>query len=160
MLIGMERSPVMVSNLSAHGTGMAQYGAMDEGFRRNRMILGGVAAIFGGMSIFMNAGDALAGDTPSICRTALGAVGVLAAMLLQVRPELGYRLGWLWALAQIPVYAWVEGGNPTAQWLDIPLGFTSKTTFNGSVVDYSLIGVNVVGIILFAIFHRLRVRAS
>src|SRR5689334_13048914 len=116
----------MVSDAKTQGARLAPLSTMEDGFRRNRMILGGIAAVFGGMSVFINASDAFAGDLPSICRMALGVVGVLAAVMLQIRPDLGWRLGWLWALAQIPVYAWMEGGNPTTQWLSLPLAITDK----------------------------------
>ena len=94
------------------------------------------AALFGGMSVFMNAGDAFAGDVPSIGRMALGMVGLLAAVMLQMRPDMGWRLGWLWALAQIPVYAWVEGGNPTAQWLSFPLGYWNALGYLAAAVGH------------------------
>jgi hypothetical protein len=150
----------MVSGVKSQRVAVDPLSTMEGEYRRNRLILGGIAAVFGGVSVATNAGDAFAGDIPSLCRLALGVVGLLAAVMLQMRPALGWRLGWLWALVQIPAFAWTPGGNPTVQMLDLTLSFSHKVTTNGAVTSYTMFGINVMGIILFAIFHTLRAQAS
>ncbi len=150
----------MASNARVQVAVPAPVETMDSVYKRNRLILSGLTAVIGTVSVATNLSGALDGGVPSACRAALGAVGVLAGVLLWLRPDLGWRLGWLWALVQIPIYAWSPDGSPTAQALSIPLSFTSKATMNGVITSYSALGINLVGIILFVVFQRLRIKAG
>ena len=125
----------MAINATVQAPVVATMGATEMRDRRKRIIMTGLAALFGGASIVTNLGGAFAGELPSACRAALGLVGVAAALLLWFRPILGWRIGWLWALAQIPFFAWSTVGSPTAQWLDLPLAMTNTTRVNGEVTS-------------------------
>ena len=150
----------MSGNAAVQPTVAAPLSPTESRDRRNRIIMSALAALLGGASVVTNLGGAFAGEIPSMCRVALGLVGVAAAVVLWLRPALGWRLGWLWALAQIPVFAWSVDGSPTAQWLHLPLAMTSQTTVNGEVTAYSSLGINLVGIILFIVFQRMRESAE
>ena len=150
----------MASNTYAQSPALVTMSATEGRDRRNRIIASGLAALIGGASIVTNVSGAFAGEVPSMGRALLGLIGVAAGVLLWVRPALGWRLGWFWALAQIPVFAWTVSGSPTAQWLNLPLAVTNKTTINGEVTSYLAIGINVVGIILFVVFQRMRASAE
>lgn len=129
------------------------------GRSRSLVFLAAYAAIVGAVSFVLDVGPALSGQVPAMGRALLGLLGVAGGMLLWTGPRLGIR-GWLvcmiWAVIQIPVFAWSLGGSPTAQIVRLPLSYSSKTTVNRVVTSYSEVGINVVGVILAVWLSRQR----
>lgn len=115
--------------------------------RRDRLILAALTGAIAAASVAVNLGPALGGVTPALGRAALGALGLLAALAMWLRPRQGWLLGLLWAAIQIPFYAWTPDGSPTAQVLNIPLTLTESATVNGQVTSYSSVGMNLIGVI-------------
>lgn len=143
--------------MSAIDTSTTPYPDIEAGRRRSRLIFTVGITALAAASVIFNLMPAIGGEAPAAGRVALGAFGVVAGAVLWLRPGLGWYLAMAWALLQIPFIAWTpDGGSPTAQLLNFPLTFSSKTTVNGVVTAYSAIGVNVVGIVLAALLSSRR----
>jgi hypothetical protein len=128
-------------------------GARMEILGRSLTLLAAYAVVIGAISVALNAGDAIDGEVPALVRLALGVWGVGAGWLLWSGQRLGidgWRAVMIWSVIQIPLYAWNTDGSPFVQVLEFPAAFTSETTVNGEVTDYSKIGINLVGVALVA----------
>jgi hypothetical protein len=120
------------------------------------------ALAIGGLSIAVNAADALDGSAPALGRAALGMVGLAAGVVLWLRKDLevvGWRLALIWALIQIPIVAWDQDGSVTTQIVRFPLMASSETTVNGVVTAASEFGVNLLAIALAGIYGKLQTEA-
>jgi hypothetical protein len=127
-----------------------------ENFRMRIANMGKSAALLGAwvvlasaMSIVLNVGDAVDGNAPAIIRAVLGMFGLAAGAVFwngQNFGTTGLRAILVWGVLQIPVYAWRPDGNPTEQLFDLVLGMSNQTVVNGSVANYSQIGINLVGV--------------
>lgn len=126
------------------------------------IVFAAYALVVGAVSLALYLPDALGGEVSAAIRAILGLLGLAAGVVLWTQPArevLGWRLALLWALAQIPVIAWDEYGSATLQLLEVPLSVTERTTVNGEVTSYSEYGVNIVGIVLAAIYSKLQGQA-
>lgn len=122
----------------------------------------GYALAIGGLSVAINAADAIDGSVPALGRAALGLFGFVAGVLLWARRDLeaiGWRLALLWALLQIPVFAWDVDGSVTTQVIRFPLMASSESTVNGRVTSASEVGVNLLAIGLAAVYAKLQTKA-
>jgi hypothetical protein len=131
-----------------------------DGRPTSLVVLAAYTAIVGALTIITDFSAALDGSVPAICRVVLGVVGLAGGLLLWTErptPFAGWAVCMVWAVAQIPVFAWNTDGNPTSQFLEIPLGVTSQTTRNGVVTSYSELGINLAGVILAILLARHRV---
>ena len=99
-------------------------------------------------TIVGDGGEAIAGIVPAMGRVAVAALGLAAAALLYRQPARGWQLAMVWAVIQIPVFALSPDGSATSQALQIPIAMTSSTKFNGEIVLYSSIGINLIGVIV------------
>lgn len=136
-----------------------RFQARAASWRRLATIFAAYALLVGAVSLALYLPDALGGEASAVVRAILGVLGLAAGVVLWTQPArevLGWRLALLWAIAQIPVIAWDEYGSATLQLLEVPLSFTERTTVNGEVTSYSEYGVNIVGIILAAIYAKLQ----
>jgi hypothetical protein len=129
--------------------------------RRTALIILSLYAILvGGLTFLVDIGAALDGSVPALSRSILGLVGITGgvfAWTFRQAPVSGWGILMLWAIVQIPVFAWSIDGSPTLQIISLPLSATSTTTINGVVTSHSEIGVNVAGIILAGVLSRQRV---
>jgi hypothetical protein len=124
-----------------------------ETLGRSLALLAAYAVVIGAISVVMNVGGALDGEVPAICRMVLGLWGVLAGVMLWTGQRVGidgWRAVMIWAVIQIPLYAWNTHGSPFVQVLEFPLAATSQTTVNGEVTFDSQVGINLVGVALAA----------
>lgn len=120
---------------------------------RRLALLAAYALAVGAISAAVNLGGAMGGEMPAIARLVLGFWGVAAGAMLWTGRRVGID-GWLavmiWAVIQIPIYAWSVEGSPFAQVVEFPASFTSEVTVNGEVTSYSQVGINLAGVILVA----------
>jgi hypothetical protein len=126
------------------------------------MVVAAYVLVVGSASATTYLPDALGGEPAAQVRVALGLLGTVAGLILWTQPArevLGWRLAMLWALGQIPVFAWNEYGSATLQLLHIPIAFSERMTLNGEVTSYSQFGVNVLGVVLAAICEKRRTEA-
>jgi hypothetical protein len=123
--------------------------------QREYVVYAAVMVAIAALSIVANLSAAIGGSVPAAGRVALGLLGLAAGASLWTKPRVGWMLSLAWALIQIPIYAWTPDGSPTAQFINLPLAFTSSVEINGVVTAYSSIGVNLVGVAL-AIYLRNR----
>jgi hypothetical protein len=117
------------------------------------------ALVIGGLSVAVNAADAIDGSVPALGRAALGLFGFAAGVVLWMRKDLevvGWRMALLWAVLQIPVIAWDQDGSVTTQIVRFPLMTSSETTVNGVVTSASEFGVNILAVILAGIYGKLQ----
>jgi hypothetical protein len=124
---------------------------------RGRALLAAYAVVIGAVSVIVSAGEALDGEIPAICRVVLGIFGVAAGFMLWTGKGNGLPV-LIWAVLQIPVFAWNTHGSPTTQLIKLALAVSSKTTVNGKVTDYSQIGINLIGVILTVWAGKLGIR--
>jgi hypothetical protein len=113
---------------------------------RRQRILRLAIAVVAAAAVISDGRAALEGG-PALSRTLLGVLGLLAAAL---GPRfLGWPLACLWALIQLPYYAWsIDSGSPTAQSIfKVPFTFSLTSTFSGHVVSYTAVGINLVGVL-------------
>jgi hypothetical protein len=118
---------------------------------RGLSLLGAYAVVVGALSVAINLGAAVGGETPAVGRAILGAWGLAAGLLLWS----GRRYGLdgraailLWAIAQIPVIAWNTHGGITTQIFTVPASVSSRTTVNGVVTSSWQYGINLAGVAL------------
>jgi hypothetical protein len=123
--------------------------------QREYLIYTAIMVVIAALSVITNLGAAFAGSVPAVGRVAVGLLGLVAAVFLWTKPQMGWMLAMTWAVVQIPYIAWTLDGSPTAQVLDMFLGFSAGTAYNGMITDYSAMGINVVGVVL-AIYLRNR----
>jgi hypothetical protein len=132
-----------------------------ETLRRGLALVSGYAVVAGVLSIVLSISAMADGEAYGFTRAAIGLVGIAAGLLVLSGRDLGID-GWqalvLWAALQVPVYADTEGGNLFRQLFDLPAAFSTKTTVNGVVTEYSQIGFNLVGVALLIVVFRLRER--
>jgi hypothetical protein len=117
------------------------------------------AIIVGALTFLIDIGAVLDGSAPAMSRAVLGLVGIAGgvfAWTFRQSPVSGWHILMLWAIVQIPVFAWSIDGSPTLQIISLPLSATSTTTINGVVTSHSEVGVNIVGIILAGVLSRQR----
>lgn len=134
-----------------------------EQLRRGLALVAAYAVVAGGLSIGLALSALADGESYGVARAAIGVVGIGAGLLTLSGRTLGLGLdGWralvLWAALQTPVVAGTEGGNLFRQLVDAPIGTTSSRSVNGGVVEYSQLGVNLVGLVLLIVLVRLRER--
>ena len=122
--------------------------ASRQGDRRKAYMLAAFIGIVAFASIVGDSFGALAGGVPAMGRVAVGILGVVAAVLLYRQPALGWRLAMVWAIVQVPVFAWSPDGSLTSQVLQIPLTLTNSTRVNGEIVSYTSIGIDLFGAIM------------
>jgi len=115
---------------------------------RSASLLGAWAMVASGLSILLNAGDAVDGEGAAISRIVLGLIGLAAALFWSGRNDAKDGLCGIlvWGVLQIPCYASAPDGNVTKQLFDGFLGATSQTTVNGEITSYSQVGINLVGV--------------
>jgi|GEM_PF-3170087 len=116
---------------------------------RSASLLGIWVIISSGGAILTNAGNMATGEAYAISRVIIGILGLVAAAAFwngRNHGLDGLHAIMIWGVLQIPVYAQIVDGNFTKQLIDFPLGAESSTTINGIVTDYSLIGINLIGI--------------
>jgi len=128
----------------------ADLAALGRANKRKALVLAGLIGLLGAISAVGSAANALSGDGVAIGQGILGIVGVAAAILLMVRPRQGWLLAMVWALIQVPFFAWTPAGSPTTQILSLPVTMSQSSTVNGVMTAYSAIGINVVGLIFAA----------
>src|SRR5215203_7135979 len=132
-----------------------------ESLRRGLALISGYAIVAGVLSIVLSVSAMADSEAYGFTRAAIGLVGIAAGLLVLSGKEIGID-GWralvLWSTLQVPVYADTEGGNLFRQLFDLPAAFTSSTTINGVVTEYSQLGFNLVGIALLIVVYRLRDR--
>jgi hypothetical protein len=132
-----------------------------ETLRRGLALVSGYAVVAGVLSIVLSISAMADGEAYGFTRAAIGLVGIAAGLLVLSGKEFGID-GWkalaVWAALQVPVYADTEGGNLFRQLFDLPAAFSTKTTVNGVVTEYSQIGFNLVGVALLIAVFRLRER--
>ena len=115
-----------------------------------RVLFTAVLAVIPGLTIAFDAEAASRGETAAVCRVILAILGLASAAAIWFRPLLAWRLACAWALIQIPYYAWSpQGGSPTAQAAQLTFTITNSQVSNEVLVDYSQVGINLVGAILF-----------
>ena len=115
---------------------------------RRKMTLLMALIVFVALStIVADFGDAMGGLISAKGRVAVGILGVMAAVIAYRNSALGWKMARVWAIAQIPVFAWSPDGSATVQAVQIPLTLTSSSTVNGVLVDYMALGINLVGVI-------------
>jgi hypothetical protein len=148
----------MVSNIGladrvqGHGVSWGRFG----------FVVAAYVLVVGAASVTTYLPAALGGEPAALVRVALGLLGTVAGVVLWTQPArevLGWRLAMLWALGQIPVFAWNEYGSATLQLLHVPLAFSERITANGEVTSYSQFGVNVLAVILAAICGKRQTEA-
>ena len=125
-------------------------------------VAAGYALAIGGLSIALNAADAVDGSVPALGRAALGLVGLAAGVVLWTRKDqevLGWRLALIWALLQVPVIAWDADGSVTTQVLRFPLMASSETRVNGVVTSASEFGINLIAVVLAGVYAKLQTEA-
>ena len=88
-----------------------QLEASRRGDRRKMTLLLALIALVALSTIANDFGDALGGLISAKGRVAVGVLGVTAAVLASHKPGLGWRLARIWAIAQIPVFAWSPDGR-------------------------------------------------
>ncbi|MGH2535736.1 MAG: hypothetical protein ACRDJW_26085 [Thermomicrobiales bacterium] len=139
---------------------MEWWNAGESRLGRSGALLAAYCAIVGLVSVVVSIGPAVDGEVPAVARAFLGLLGLAGGVLLWPRQPVG--LGWMlcmvWAVIQIPFYAWNTEGSPTEQFIAFPITASSRTTVNGEVTSFSEIGVNVVGIVLATLLARRRER--
>ena len=132
-----------------------------ETLRRGLALVSGYALVAGVLSIVLSISAMAEGEAYGFTRAAIGLVGIAAGLLVFTGKEIGID-GWrvlvLWSALQVPVYADTKGGNLFRQLVDLPAAFSSSTTINGVVTEYSQIGFNLVGVALLIVVYRLRDR--
>jgi hypothetical protein len=114
------------------------------------------ALAIGAVSSVLGVIDTVDGRVPAAARTVIGLVGIAGGALLWQRPFPGSLVCLLWAVMQIPYFAWNLEGSPFSQFIDVPLGASSQTTRNGEVTSYSYVGINLVGVGLTVLAARVR----
>ncbi|HVL23684.1 MAG TPA: hypothetical protein VM450_06345 [Thermomicrobiales bacterium] len=130
---------------------------------RSLALLATYALVIGAASVVMNAGGVVDGEAQAMVRAVLGLWGVAAGAMLWTGQRFGidgWRAVMIWAVIQIPFYAWNTDGSPFVQVLEFPASFTSQTTVNGEVTSYSEIGINLVGVALAVWANATRERWS
>src|SRR5215211_4823280 len=132
-----------------------------ETLRRGLALVSGYAIAAGLLSIVLSISAMADGEAYGFTRAAIGLVGIAAGLLVLSGREIGID-GWqalvLWSALQVPVYSDTEGGNLFRQLFDLPAAFTSSTTINGVVTEYSQLGFNLVGVAFLIVVFRLRDR--
>lgn len=129
--------------------------------RRGMATLAVYAMLAGAVSMALSVPHLMDGDGFGFSRSMIGIVGIAAGLLALSGVRIGLD-GWqalaLWSALQVPVYADEKGGNYFRQLLEIPMGMVSSRSVNGEIVEYTQIGLNVIGIALLIILARLRER--
>jgi hypothetical protein len=115
--------------------------------QRKALIAVVLIAIIGVLTIVSDLSGAIGGVIPAIGRVVVGLVAVASAALVRFQPSNAWLLAMIWAVVQIPFYAWSPEGSPTSQAVQIPITMTNSNTVNGQLVSYSSIGVNLAGVI-------------
>ena len=132
-----------------------------ESLRRGLALISGYAIVAGVLSIVLSVSAMADGEAYGFTRAAIGLVGIAAGLLVLSGKEIGID-GWralvLWSALQVPIYADTKDGNLFRQLFDLPAAFTSSTTINGVVTEYSQLGFNLVGVALLIVVYRLRDR--
>lgn len=105
------------------------------------------------LSILIDIGPLLDAEWVAFSRAAVAVLGIAGGVMLWRTPggNTGWRVLIVWAVIQIPMYAWEPVGSPTEQFFAYPLGYTDSTTVNGFVTEYTQIAINIVGVILLAV---------
>jgi hypothetical protein len=119
-------------------------------------LLIGLIALVAGSGLLMYLPLAIQGSGLLAARASVGLMGLLAALLLWLRPRHGWYLATAWALIQIPVVAWGLEGSPTAQSFSFELFFFSSGPTDQS--GFFKVGVNLVGVIFMGWLARRRPR--
>ncbi|MGH2602323.1 MAG: hypothetical protein ACRDJ9_23425, partial [Dehalococcoidia bacterium] len=116
---------------------MAWWEAQQARLGRAGALLAAYCAIVGLVSAVVYVGPAVDGEVPAVARALLGLLGLVGGVLLWLRQPVG--IGWMlcmvWAVIQIPFYAWNTEGSPTEQIIALPLSASSRTTVNGEVTS-------------------------
>lgn len=101
--------------------------------------------------VITSLGDAADGETFGYTRIALGLSGVAGAALVVLGRDYG-KPGLMsimaWAAIQSVFYAKVPDGNYTGQLVDALAGAASQSTVNGTITEYSAIGLNISGLVM------------
>ena len=119
-----------------------------------RLIVALAIAAIAAATLYFDASGALAGKIPQLGRSVVAIVGLIAALLIGLGNNVGWVVAMVWAIVQIPVFAWTVDGSPNVQALSFPFGFTHSAKVNDQVTSYSEIGINVAALIfLWAIRH-------
>jgi hypothetical protein len=121
--------------------------AAQKSEQRKALVLVVIIAIVGALTIVSDLSGVFAGVIPAIGRVVVGIVGVASAALVRVQASNAWLLAMVWAVVQIPFFAWSPEGSPTSQAVQIPITMTNSSTVNGQIVSYSSIGVNLAGVI-------------
>lgn len=135
--------------------------ARAETLGRALALLATYAIVIGALSIAMNIGPAINGEVPALIHAVLGVWGLAAGIMLWTGRRAGidgWRAVMLWAVVQIPFFAWNTEGSPFVQVLEFPLSIYSQTTVNDEITAYSAFGINLVGVALTAWASRTRER--
>ncbi len=130
-----------------------------EDMGKSAVLLGGWVVIASASSIALNLGNAIDGEGPALVRVLLGLFGLGAGALFWSGRNFGkdglYAII-AWGALQIPYIATEPDGNFTKQNIDVFVGASSQTSFNGEITDFSRIGINLVGvaIVIWAVSCR------
>lgn len=115
--------------------------------QRKALVTVVLIAIIGALTIVSDLSGAIGGVIPAIGRVVVGLLAVASAALVRIQPSNAWLLALIWAVVQIPFYAWSPEGSPTSQAVQIPISMTNSNTVNGQLVSYSSIGLNMAGVI-------------
>lgn len=118
-----------------------------------------ITAVLSIGGIVTSLGLMIDGETYGYSRVALGMLGIAGAALILVGKDygkLGLNLVMAWGLIQSVFYASEPGGNFTRQLFDALAGASTSTTVNGEVTEFSAVGLNLVGVALFAFAYACR----
>jgi hypothetical protein len=132
---------------------MEGLGTRAETLGKSLALLAAYAGVVGALSVVTNLGGVIEGEVPAICRVALGLFGVVAGAMLWTGTRIGvdgWRAVMIWAVIQIPLYAWNADGSPFVQMIEVPMAMSSETSVNGETTSYSQVGINLVGVALAA----------
>ena len=118
-----------------------------------------ITAVLSVGGIVTSLGLLMDGEAYGYSRVALGVLGIAGAVLILVGSDygkLGLTLVMAWGLVQSVYYATEPGGNFTRQLFDALAGASTSTTINGEVTEFSAIGLNLVGVAMFAFAYACR----
>ena len=118
-----------------------------------------ITAVLSIGGIVTSLGLLMDGEAYGYSRVALGVLGVAGAVLILVGNDygkIGLTLVMAWGLIQSVFFATEPDGNFTRQLFDALAGASSSTTINDEVTEFSAIGLNLVGVAMFAFAYACR----
>ncbi|MFM9943575.1 MAG: hypothetical protein ACKVP7_29260 [Hyphomicrobiaceae bacterium] len=119
---------------------------------QTRLLLAALVAAIAVWTLALDGLGALASKLPQLGRSLVAGLGLLGALLLVTEKTIGtidgWRLALVWAIIQIPIFAWSPDGSPNVQALVANLGVNHETKVNNQITSYGQYGLNIVGLLL------------